>query len=353
MKLEWRRRAPAQPWLLLRPGEVWEWLLVTQGCPLRQGRGEPPPGLGARVALIVPGEHCSHFLLPAPPGLKREEWPLLLEDRLLQGDDDVLCACIGRHAGQLRLLVVARGRLNAWRGQCASWGLTVERCWAEFQLLPDCAAEVAWHWRRGAMSLYKGQAHWLAWPQGLGTPPALAWLPGEVECIDGDWPDVLAPLDGLPGLFEARRPRQVLRLAKGQARLAIACLALMLAWGGLWSAQHWRQAQLYRAQVQAVTGVQPTPRQAARVLTQLQDEARESQVRLRQLEALQTQVHGWLNDHPGWHLRVVRFDGQRWHLELVGEGVAAPWQEMATAAGVQVQVEDEAHRVVFDLGSAA
>lgn len=154
MKLEWRRRAPAQPWLLLRPGEVWEWLLVSQGRPLRQGHGEPPAGLGARVALIVPGEHCSHFQLPAPPGLKREEWPLLLEDRLLQGDDDVLCACIWRHAGQLRLLVVARDRLSEWRGQCAAWGLAVECCWAEFQLLPDCAAEAAWHWRRGAMSLY-------------------------------------------------------------------------------------------------------------------------------------------------------------------------------------------------------
>jgi len=203
------------------------------------------------------------------------------------------------------------------------------------------------------MSLYKGHAHWLAWPLRLGVTPAPAWLPAEITCLEGDWPEVLAPLDGLPGLFEARRPRQGLRLAKGQTRLAMACLALMLAWGGLWSAQQWRQAQLYRAQVQAVTGIQPTPRQAARVLTQLQDEARESQVRLRQLEALQAQVHGWLNDHPGWRLQVVRFDGQRWHLELVGEGVAAPWQEMAKAVGVQVQVEDEAHRVVFDLGSAA
>ncbi|PYC19473.1 GspL/Epsl periplasmic domain-containing protein [Pseudomonas mosselii] len=353
MNLDWRRRVPAQPWLLLRPGEVWEWLLVIQGSPVRQGQGEPPSGLEARVALIVPGEHCSHFQLAAPPGLKREEWPLLVEDRLLQGADEVLCTCIGRHAGHLQLLVVARARLSEWRAQCDAWALPVERCWAEFQLLPDSVGAAGWHWRRGAMSLYKGLAHWLAWPQVFGQPPVLGWPAEGAECIEGPWPEVLAPLDGLPGVFEARRTRSRPRLQRGHSRLAVACLALALTWGGLWCALQWRQTQVYRAQVLVVTGAQATPRQAALALKRLQDDARESQVRLRLLDALQTQVHAWLNDHPGWQVRAVRFDGQRWLLELEGEGAVAPWQDMATAIGVPVQVEDEARRVVFDLGSAA
>lgn len=353
MKLEWRRRAPAQPWLLLRPGEVWEWLLVIQGRPVCEGLGEPPPGLEARVALIVPGEHCSHFQLAAPPGLKREEWPLLVEDRLLQGVDEVLCACIGRHAGQVQLLVVARARLDEWRAQCAAWALPVERCWAEFQLLPDSVGASGWHWRRGTVSLYKAQARWLAWPQVLGLPPTLDWLADDAECIEGPWPEVLAPLDGLSGVFESRHARSRPRLQGGQSRLAVACLALALAWGGLWCAQQWRQAQVYRAQVLALTGPQATPRQAALALKHLRDDAGESQVRLRLLDAVQAQVHAWLSDHPGWQVRAVRYDGQRWHLELEGEGDVAPWHDMATAIGVQVQVEDEARRVVFDLGSAA
>lgn len=348
MKFKRRNRAPAQPWLLLRPGEVWAWLLVERGLAVREGQGEPPAGIAARVALIVPGEHCSHFQVPAPPGLKREEWPLLVEDRLLQPADAVVCACIGRQGGQLRLLVVAEALLNSWRAQCADWGFTVERCWAEFQLLP----EGAWQWRRAAMQLYKDQAHWLAWPQALGAPPAV-WQVGERASCEGPWPEVLAPLEALPGLFEVRRARQPVRLEPLQRRLLVACLILAVAWSGVWCGQQWRQAQAYRQQVLAVTGPQATPRQAAQALRRLGDEQREAQVRLRQLDGLQEQVHSWLSNHPGWQLRAVYYDGQRWQLELMGTGDTAPWQAMATAMGVQVRVEDDARRVVFELGNAS
>ena len=111
MKREWRRSAPARPWLLLRPGQAdapWDWLLVDGDIPLRQGQGEPPAEPHARVALVVPGEACSHFQVPAPAGLRREEWPLLLEDQLLQEPQILACANLARLAGQVRLVVVAR-----------------------------------------------------------------------------------------------------------------------------------------------------------------------------------------------------------------------------------------------------
>ncbi|MDH0650189.1 type II secretion system protein GspL [Pseudomonas sp. GD03858] len=354
MKLEWRRRASPQPWLLLRPGVTWDWLLVERGQAVQAGQGQPPAGLGARVALIVPAEHCSHFQVPAPPGLKREEWPLLLEDRLAQAVDEVYCACVGRAPGQLRLAVLARRWLDDWRAQCDAWALQVERCWVEFQLLPE--RDNVWH--RGETTLRTGigsdgRAHWLAWPRMLDIEPPLDWQESAPETLEGTWPSALADLDRVPALFENRRARPRPQLAVSQWRLATACLVLAVIWGAMWGAQQWRQAKLYREQVLAVTAAPATPRQAAQALKRLRDEQSEREVRLRRLEALQVQVHEWLSSHPGWQLRAVRFDGQRWHLELEGEGDTPPWSAMATALGTPVQVEEGAHRVVFDLGATS
>ncbi|MFJ4347003.1 GspL/Epsl periplasmic domain-containing protein [Pseudomonas sp. NPDC089401] len=357
MKPDWRRRARPRPWLLLRPGEIWEWLLVEQGQPRREGRGEPPANVQARVALIVPGEACSQFQLPAPPGLKREEWPLLLEDRLLQNPDEVLCACLSRQAGQLRLLAVTRALVEGWRGQLAQWGLTAERCWAEFQLLPTPEPGTAWAWQRSpGLSLHQGlgedgQAHWLAWPDGLGELPRQPWAGLRKVLHAGAWPPALTPLDGLPSLFE--RPRQVRALpapSRQQQRLIAACLVLATAWGGLWLSQQWRQLQTWRAQVLALTGEQPSPRHAAQVLKRLREGALQQQLRERQLDDLQARLQAWLREHPGWRLQAVRFDGQRWHLRLEGEGSAPPWSEMASAVGATVQ--GQGGQVVFDLGAA-
>ncbi|PRN04396.1 MULTISPECIES: type II secretion system protein GspL [unclassified Pseudomonas] len=358
MKFEWRRRTPAQPWLLLRPGVVWHWALTESGVVQRQGQGEPPANLQARVALILPAEACSCFRVPAPPGLKREEWSLLLEDCLLQPPDEVACACLAREPGHLRLLVVARQKLEGWRGQCAAWGLQVERCWAEPQLLPAVEAGTAWHWQRPpGMSLYTGlgedeQEHWLAWPDALGEMPQQPWAHLQKVPLSGDWPSALAPLDSLPGLFERGRKAPSLPVvSRPQQRLLAACLVLAAVWGSLWLSQQWRQAQLWRAQVIAVTGEQASPRHAAQALKRLRESGLQQQVRTRQLEDLQATLQAWLRDHPGWRLQAVRFDGQRWQLRLEGDGAAPPWQEIAKAADAAVEVQGG--EVVFDLGAAA
>ncbi|MBA1203696.1 type II secretion system protein GspL [Pseudomonas capeferrum] len=366
MKLEWRRPTAPSSWLLLKPGAeqaAWRWALVEAGSPVRQGQGMPPSGLSARPALIVPGEACSHFQVPAPPGLKREEWPLLLEDRLLQGAEEVLCTSLGGAAGELRLVTVERQRLDDWRAVCAAWGVVPERCWAEFQLLPEPAPGCCWHWRQDeTRDLFKGvcvegRHHWLAWPAALADQRPAQWEGLQVDPLEGDWPAHLGALDTLPGLFEQRRGGRRTELPRLPWRLAVACLALTGIWGGLWFAQQWRQADLYRAQVQAVTGQQATARQAAQVLKRLREADRERQLRLRQLEGLQTELHGWLREHPGWRLRGVRFDGQRWHVRVDGEGDAPPWQALASAAGAGVQVQPGARpaqwQVVFDLGAAS
>ncbi|MDR6713831.1 general secretion pathway protein L [Pseudomonas hunanensis] len=365
MTPDWLRRAPARPWLLLRPGSAgqpWDWLLVERGQPSREGQGEPPAHLAGRIALIVPAQLCSHFQLPAPPGLKREEWPLLLEERLLQGSEEVLCACLQRLPGQLRLAVVARAALEGWREQCAQWGLVVERTWAEMQLLPVAQPGCGWSWRRDeGVELLKGtasdgQEHWLCWPGSLGEVPSRPWSELSLASMAGRWPTRLMALDGLPGLFESPRLRQPHGLPRSQVRLAAGCLLLAAVWGGLWLSQQWRQGQLYRQQVIAVTGEQTGVRQAAWVLKRLQQDQHERRVRLRQLEGLQAQLQQWLSEHPGWRLQAVRFDGQRWHVRLAGEGAGPAWQTLAGAAGAKVEVSDDGQpgqwQAVFDLGAA-
>jgi len=357
MNVEWRRAAPARPWLLLRPGDVWDWLLVEAGGARRQGQGEPPANLQARVALIVPGECCSQFQLAAPPGLKRDEWPLLLEDRLLQNPDEVLCACLSRQAGQLHLMAVQRQLLEPWREQCAEWGLQVECCWAEFQLLPTPEPGSAWQWQRTPdVSLCKGRGedateHWLAWPAALGELPAQPWSGLHRQRVAGLWPISLAPLDTLPSLLDRpRRARALPGVSRQQQHLLAACLVLATAWGGLWLSQQWRQVQTWRAQVLAMTGEQPSPRHAAQALKRLRESELQQQLRERQLEDLQARLQAWLHEHPSWRVQAVRFDGQRWHLRLDGEGTAPPWTEMASAVGAAVQVVNG--QVVFDLGAA-
>ena len=367
MKIDWRRSAPARPWLLLRPGQAdtpWDWLLVAGDAPLRQGQGEPPVEPHAQVALVIPGEACSHFQVPAPPGLKREEWPLLLEDQLLQDAQALVCACLGRHAGQVRLVAVARQQLEAWQARCATWGVHVERCWAEFQLLPAPLPGTAWQWRKTAgANLFRGvteqgREHWLAWPQGWPATPSTPWAGLPVVAMDGAWPTQLAALDALPGLFARRRTRtwRWPDLPRLHLRLMVACLLLATLWAGLWAQQQWRQAQLWRAQVQAVVGEQASARQAAQALKRLQGADTERQLRLRQLKDLQARLRSWMHEQPRWRLQAVRFDGRRWHLRLDGDGAAPPWEAMAGAAGARVEVQGDGQagqwQVVFDLGDA-
>ncbi|WP_312151830.1 GspL/Epsl periplasmic domain-containing protein, partial [Pseudomonas sp.] len=90
-------------------------------------------------------------------------------------------------------------------------------------------------------------------------------------------------------------------------------------------------------------------------LKRWRDAASERRVGLGKLDGVKGQVQAWLEQHPGERLQAVRFDGQRWHVHLDGEGPAPAWQDMANQAGAQVEVSDAGQaaqwRVVFDLGA--
>lgn len=368
MKLErWRRRAE-RSWLLLRPGthaEAWQWARVEQGRVQASGSGAPPAILDARVALVLPGELCSHFQVPAPPGLKRHEWPLLLEDRLLQSAQDLACGCVAREPGSMQLVCVEQALLDGWLEQCVAWQLDVQRCWAQFQLLPTPSPGTAWCWQRDkSLSLFLGTSaearqHWLAWPVELqALAPSGIWAELQVCTIEGPWPGQFAVLDSMPSLFERRRAkRQLPRLRFADWRLPAACLALSVLWAGLWLNQQWTQQTVYRAQVEEVVGPVTSVREAAQRVKQQRQGADERQLRLRQLEHLQTELDGWLRANATWQLSAAHFDGKRWTLRLQGHEVIddAPWQAMASAIGVAVQVTQASDELnlTFDLGASS
>lgn len=355
-------------WLLLRPGvgqAPWSWLRLADGR-REAGEGKPPSPDGARVALILPGNHCSHSQLAAPPGLKRDEWPLLLEERLLQPAESIRCGCVSRQGNQLELVSVDQALLEQWLGQCADWGLSVERCWAEFQLLADTPAGTALCWQRSPdLLLLKGvtelsRQHWLAWPTLLGSNLPAPWPSLQPEMFEGAWPARLAALEPLPSLFAlhpARQMRLRVAMAPGQWRLMAACALLGLVCSGLWLVQQWRQNEVYKAQVVAVTGPVTSSRQAAQLLKRQRQAEADRHLRLRQIEQLQMAVQQWLQAQPGWHVSASGFDGQRWTLRLRGDQApeAATWQAIARQVGVAVAAStgEGQLQLVFDLGAVS
>lgn len=357
----WRRNL--RPWLLLRPSteaESWQWARVEDGRVRASGSGEPPTMARARVALLIPAEVCSHFHLQAPPGLKRHEWPLLLEDRLLQPAEQVSIGCIDRQPGWLELVCVDAQRLQRWSACCQAWGLQPERCWAELQLLPRAEPSQVLGWQREpGLQLYKrasaaGQQFWLAWPETLGEPPEAGGYAGAVVQTDGPWPEQLPPLDNLPGTFDLQTGKRRW-LASGLRldwRLPAACLALTMLWGGIWASQQWRQQAQYQQQVWAVTGAaEPLP-QATQHLRRLREEADEQRLRLRQVEQLQARVSQWLSQQDARQLDGVAYDGRSWRLRLNGDDDgAAPWQAFADEVGVVARVEQQPgnQNISFDL----
>lgn len=360
-------------WLLLRPpaqaSGVWQWRRLPG-----EAQGDwPPPGVFAqdmlgqtKVALIVPAAHCSHFQVPAPPGLKRQEWPLLLEDVLQQPAEQIQVNCLSRVNGHLELLVMDRARIAGWLADCEALGVAPACLWTEMQLLPAPLPGQLLRWSRASDSCLKraddkGAQHWLTWPALLGDLPD-GWRE-PTQDMEGAWPGQWAPLERLPNLLEnpgARRGKARQRRAwfsRAQRRLAGACAGLALCWGAVAAAQFWQQVPAWKAQVEAVTGPVGSAQQAARQLTRLQARQVDWRGRQQQVAELEAAVSGWLAGQQGWGVVGNYFDGRSWRLVLNGKGPAPAldhWQVMGRAVGATASIEPDDKRslltVHFDLG---
>lgn len=340
------RRSASEDWLLVRPDETgpWHWQRWQAGAVSDQGDWPPPAGWHTlRCAFIVPADAASYFEITAPPGVRPAEWPLLLEDRLLQPPEAVRVGCAGRRGKLLRLVALERTRLANWQQQAVAMGLHVERYWSEFQLCPEVEPGEALEWHVSGYVCRveadeQGAQRWLALPDAFaGTLGAQVFDgAGPVRLLNS--PGHGCALDKLPTLIEARRPRRV-STAGGwhqHRRLAAVCLGLALAWASLMAGKTWQEGSHVQAALAAQLGGASTLQQAERRLRRAQRDEQQWLFRQQQVAALGQTVSGWLAEHPGWALQALGFDGRHWHVTVSGHGDALVDSERWEALGREI-----------------
>lgn len=366
-----RLRGKPREWLLLRPpatpGSAWQWLHYVAHQAPSSGDWPPPAHcLELPGVLIIPALDCSHFCLPAPPGLKRQEWPQLLEEYVQQPAEQLWVSCLSRECGHLELLVMQRQQVQQWLADCAALGVQITQGWAELQLLPTPEPGQTLRWQREQLLCLKSgdktqPKRWLVWPQVLGETLPLSWreLPGEQ--LQGSWPSRLAALAQLPNVLEGARPPQVrVRrnewLSRVQQRLLLGCGLLAACWGAVYLVQTWQALETWKAEVKTLVGPASTLNQARAALNRLQQRESDWRLRQQQVVTLEQALGAWLAQQPGRSVSSQQFDGRVWRLGLSGAGpqpALAAWQAMAQAAGAEVRLDPPVGanevRLSFDL----
>ncbi|WP_122317023.1 type II secretion system protein GspL [Pseudomonas cichorii] len=357
------RRRAARHWLLLRPAlnaaQAWQWRRV----PGNEHGDWPPPAhfLQNTLALIIPSAQCSHFQVPAPPGLKPHEWPQLLEEQLQQPAEELQVSCLSRVAGHLQLMVVERALVQRWLAECEERGIAPDYLWAEMQLLPAQAVGQTLCWSRAEgrcllRGAENGVQQWLVWPEILGDVPD-DWRHPSND-MTGPWPEQWAALARLPNLLprsgqrRSRPRRRTLPFSKTQLGLAGISAVLALCWGALMLVQFWQQVPVWKAQVEAVTGPVATAQQATRQLSRLQAEQTDWRSRQQQIVELEQAVALWLDSQQSWGVSGTYFDGRTLRLVLNGSTPAPAlehWQSMARAVGAKVSVEADPKTALLTL----
>lgn len=353
------RRPVTDRWLLVLPADdsAWRWLHWCDGRAHEEGQWPPAAELMALpCALLLPATVCSLFEVTAPPGIRPSEWPLLLEDRLLQPLEAVQVACLGRFAGRLRLLAVERARLENWQRQVAEHGLSLCGCWSEYQLLPEVAAGQSLAWQRPGYRCIvqrdeQGLPRWFAWPDSLPGCPlnasSVPYEPSETRLEQ--------PLARLPGILPTRPGRQGLTVSPGTMRLAGLCAVLALAWLGASLIQTRAEGAAAREALTARLGSATSLARVEAQLRQRQRNLQDQAFRQQQLATLEAALAGWLQESPEARLESLAFDGRHWTLTLSNPGPALSeaqrWQTLAMQLGMQAQLEMRAGEVTarFDL----
>ncbi|WP_110602269.1 type II secretion system protein GspL [Salinicola lusitanus] len=147
------------------------------------------------VTLLLPADAVSHFHLAAPRGLKRREWPLLLETVTSDAVDQLHLHPLQRGRGHLELIALPRAELAAWRAWAQRLGLAPAGWSCAFLALPQPAApDQITTLDDGSHRLCLGLAapaapgapetrQWLAWPRDWPLPPS--WRERDCQVVDG------------------------------------------------------------------------------------------------------------------------------------------------------------------------
>ncbi|WIX31975.1 type II secretion system protein GspL [Salinicola sp. JS01] len=148
------------------------------------------------VTLLLAADAVSHFHLAAPRGLKRREWPLLLETVTSEAVDQLHLNPLQRGRGHLELIALPRAELAAWHAWARRLGLAPTGWSCAFLALPRPARpDQITTLDDGSHRLCLGLAapvapgapearQWLAWPRDWPLPPA--WRERECQVVDGD-----------------------------------------------------------------------------------------------------------------------------------------------------------------------
>ncbi|WP_198651312.1 type II secretion system protein GspL [Salinicola sp. CPA57] len=147
------------------------------------------------VTLLLPADAVSHFHLAAPRGLKRREWPLLLETVTSDAVDQLHLHALQRGRGHLELIALPRAELAAWHAWAQHLGLAPAGWSCPFLALPRPATpEQITTLDDGSHRLCLGLAapaasgapetrQWLAWPRDWPPPPI--WRERDCQVVDG------------------------------------------------------------------------------------------------------------------------------------------------------------------------
>ncbi|NRB58208.1 MAG: hypothetical protein HRU39_19890, partial [Salinicola sp.] len=150
------------------------------------------------VTLLLAADAVSHFHLAAPRGLKRREWPLLLETVTSDAVDQLHLHALQRGRDHLELIVLPSAELAAWHAWAQRLGLAPAGWSCAFLALPrPTTPDQITTLDDGSHRLCLGLAapaapgapetrQWLAWPRDWPLPPA--WRERECLRVDAERP---------------------------------------------------------------------------------------------------------------------------------------------------------------------
>ncbi|GGK07180.1 type II secretion system protein GspL [Pseudomonas matsuisoli] len=293
---------------------------------LRFGEGE---GDASSVVILLHGQDCTLFDIAAPKGIRQNEWGTLIEDLTLDDPKDLHIVCLGRHAGRLQLLVMARELIEAWRAFCDEGGLNVAACWVDFQRLPAPGGDNAVCQLDGETVLLRanieGVEHWLCWPhdQFERLPPVLAAK--SLEWVQGDMSGVACAPEAVnlwPGRT-SRRPRAGSPIGSFPRALLLVMLITVTLAGLLAVVLYWQANRQEASLEQAIgerLGISGAALDVQRVRRTVDfalafDARRHAEERQQQRFA--QALSGWLAENRGWSIRGWSQDASRLTFSLV------------------------------------
>lgn len=283
----------------------------------------PPSDPGLPLTLVLHAADCSLFDVAAPPGLKAQEYGLLLEEHLLSEPDEQRVLKLGQSRGRLQLLVCNAALLQSWCAWLHESGLKVQRLVFDVQLLPPVPADTVMGWKSPAATLLvkapmaDAPGAVLSWPDRQLPPLPDTWQVGGWHEFEHGIDELEALAQGntsaVSWLQRSRLPLTPgLRLPaglKGPLKLTIlAGLACLLA-----TAVHqWRGHQLERQQLTQRLGLMADVRgeQLQRHLTRQLKVQRRALQQLAETELLVTSLSEWLHQHPEWRLQALGNNGE-------------------------------------------